>query len=298
MERTKFIFHQFKSDFFKPLSKKYRFLTVSASLIIGLAFYLGIDIGLAEMVRQNSYDMHMLAAELLTDSGPYTHARSEHAEMVKRYTEHLEDRHLAVLLRLLFPTLSPEKALASASKGLDKAEKEKEAKEAIWQAGMVSNRLYLLGMRFPRSPSAWFDSEVIPEQWLEDLDCALAESRKAIGKLQEEQTPNRALESCTANRKTILLLFPVARLGSNREEIKGKIEEFRKVVVQAEKYTRIVANKKENIENREQILEWADSEQRRVEISKAMLDKDMERVCELLTEAIEKAFEKEKANVV
>ena len=130
MERTKFVFHQFKSEFFKPLSKKYRFLTINASLIIGLAFYLGIDIVLAEVVRQNSYDMHMLAAEQLNELGPCFISESvRHSEMIKQYTKHLEQRHLAALVRVLFPKYSPKKLRREEKKKL-----RRQYGKQVWQA--------------------------------------------------------------------------------------------------------------------------------------------------------------------
>jgi hypothetical protein len=71
-------------------------------------------IGLAELVRQNSYPIHILAAEMLIEHGPdYPSESGRHAEMIKRYTEHLEKRQLAGILLVLYPKYGPNKALVS-----------------------------------------------------------------------------------------------------------------------------------------------------------------------------------------
>lgn len=279
--------------FFEPLNK-HRFWTLSASIIIGIALYVGVDIGLAEVVRQNSYDMHMLGAELLTESSPDSaEVSKDYAKMLQLYTEHIKQRQrqFAAALRVLYPRYSPEKALASATKALEDATNEEEAREAIWQAGVASDQLYTLGKRFPRSPIGWFDSEDVPDRWLEELDSALAESSELVDGLEKEQTPDSAKAACVANRKTMLLLFPAARLGSDREEIEKKVKDFLSIVGRAQGYTTNVASKERIVETKEQILKWARNEERRVNILNAMLDNDMDKVCNLLRETVEKAYE-------
>lgn len=282
--------------FFEPLNKKYRFLTVSASVIIGIALYVGVDIGLAEVVRQNTYDIHMLASELLIELGPdFTSETGRHAEMIKQYTDQLEQRHLATILRVLYPTYSPRKVLAYTLSGLEKAakdKKEEESKKAILEAGLASNQLYMRGMRFPRSPIVWFDSEDLPDQLLMDLDKALAESHELVDKLEKDRTPEAAIESCRANRKAILLLF-LSRLGHDNEE---KIKRFQSEVEQARDCTRLLARTEKDKKKQKWLYEVAESEDRRVKILDAMLANDMDRVCDLLREAIEIAFEKEKGS--
>lgn len=294
--KPQLILHQITVKFFQPLIK-HRFLTVSASVIIGIALYVGVDIGLAELVRQNSYDMHMLAAELLTESGPkFTDASIEHSKMLSRYTEHLEERQFALLLRVLYPTYSPKKVLASATQTLKDAANEEAARKAIWKAGAQSNQLYMAGKRFSLSPFAWFESEDLPARLLADVNDAFSMSREMVSRLEKEQTRANALATCRANRKTVLLLY-LGRLASDQARIRGDTTEFLDIVTRAHKYTTIVADKQKDEKAKQDILEWAESESRRAKISKAMLVNDMDTVCELLKEAIEKAFEKEKAKL-
>lgn len=295
MNFEKFSLGETVAKFFEPFKKR-TFWMIIASVIVGLILFVVVNIGFAEVVRQNSYDMHMLAAEQLNELGPcYISESVRHSEMIKQYTKHLEQRQLAALVRVLFPTYSPKKVLASAEKALEKAAKggQEEAKTAIWKAGVASNQLYMLGKRLSRSPIAWFESEDLPRWLLTDLNNAFVESHELVNKLKSDQTQEAAVEACVANRKTILLLF-LARLGYDDQKT---IREFLSDVELSYEYTKAVADKEENKETKEEILEVARSEERRVKILEAMLANDMDRVCHLLTEAVERAYEKREAEL-
>ena len=276
--------------FFEPLTK-HTFWTVSASIIIGMALYVGIDIGLAELVRQNSYDVHMLTTELLTEVGPsLIYESAEHAEMIQLYVDHLEERNLAALLRVLYPKYSPEKVLMSKAWALKYANTEEEARNAIWQTGLVSNHLHMRGKRFPRSPVRWFESENVPDWLLMDLEKALDTFHELVDKLEKYPNRESGIEACRADRRAILLLF-IARLGYYDEE---KIEAFRTDVGRSRDCIRALTKGEKDKGEQEFLYDLADTENRRVKILDAMLVNDMDRVNDILREAIEKAFEREK----
>ena len=215
--------------------------------------------------------------------------------MIKLYTKRLERRQPSALVRILYPAYNHKKEFDSILSSLEKAAKGNDgekAKEAIWQAGLASNQLYMLGKRFPRSPIQWFKSEKLPEWLLTDLNSALADSHKLVNKLDKERTMNNALEACRINRKTILLLF-LARLGYDNE---GEIKRFVRDVERARDCTLLLAKRiGENEKKKEILYEVAKSEERRIKILKAMIADDMDKVCDLLREAIERAYEKKKA---
>ena len=288
---TQLNFKQIMVKFFQPLTK-HPIWTVVASVIIGITLYVGVDIGLAELVRQNSFDIHMLAAEQLNELGPcFIGERREHAEMIKKYTDHLEERQLAPILRLLYPHYSPKKVFASTLSDLEKAENGEEAKKAIWQAGEASNQLYMLGKLFPRSPIEQFKSEDLPDWLVKDVNDGLTRSHELVDELKDSQTLEAAVAACRANRKTILLLF-LARLGYDNEE---KIKSFLSDVERARDCTLLIAKRMvEDKTNKELLYETARSEDRRIKILEVMLakDKDMEKICPLLTEAIKRAYKK------
>ena len=277
--------------FFDPI-KRHPVLMFVVTVIVSSLLYLSVNIGIAEVVRQNSYDIHILAAEQLNEIGPgFANESEQYAEIINRYTEHMEKRRLATLLRLLCPRYSPKKALASVQRGLKKAAEDKDeqkAEQAIYQAGLASNRLYVLSKRFLRSPIVWFKSEVVSDQLLADLDEALTKSTELADKLESERTMDAAIAACRGNRKGILLLF-LYRLGFNDKE---KIERFLIDIKRARDCTILLAERTGDETKQKFLYETASSENRRVKILEAMLDKDMEKACHLLTEAIERAFEK------
>lgn len=278
--------------FFEPLSKHPYLILPITALIVSI-----LHTGLAGLVEQNSYDIHMLASEQLNELGPKYAGESElHRYMIKQYTNQLEQRHLATLLRLLYREYSPKKALASVLLGLEGLEevaenkKEVEAKKAIWQAGLASNQLHILGNKFPWSPTAWFKSKALPDQLLMNLDKALTNSQELVGRLEIDQTLESAVEACRANRKAILLLF-LSRSGyENRERIK----DFQADIKRAHDFTLRLAEKTgKDTDDQKLLYETAKSEEHRVKILEAMLANDMDKVCELLKEAIERAFDRE-----
>lgn len=308
-------FHQIIEKFFKPLNKKYRFWTVSASVIIGIAFYVGVDIVFAELVRQNSYPIHMLAAELLNEHGPeFVRDSNEHAETIKQYTQHLEQRGFSAILRILYPEHSPKKALASALSDLQKVKgatedkKKEDAKKAIWQAGLVINQLYMLSERFPRSPFEWFKSEDLPVWLSTGLEKELDTFHEQVDKFEDAKTKEAAIavcrDTCRTSRKIMLLLSLAVRLGYDIEKNEEKIELFLSDLKQSRKLTLDFAEKYKSEQN---IFEDRfRSKDYRFKILKSLLGNKMDRVHEVLSEWIEfaitwrevnKALEKEKGNV-
>lgn len=287
MNFEKFSLRETVAKFFKPF-KKQTFWMIIASVIVGLILFVVVNIGFAEVVRQNSYDIHMLSSELIIELGPdFTEESRIHANMIRIYTEHLERRYLAAILRLLYPTCSPKKTFSSAMLVLKEAKNEEDAKEAILQAGLAGKELYKLSKSFPRSPVQWFKSEVVSDQLLKELDSAFATSTEMIGKLEKEKTVDAAIKACRANRKAILLLF-LARLGFDNEG--RRIEHFLGEVKRSRDCTRDIAKAEKDKTRQEWLYEVATSEDRRVKILEAMLKNDIDEVCDLLREAIERAF--------
>lgn len=290
MKSSMSVFRQNVVMLLDPL-KKHRAMMIVVTTVASSIMYLVVNIGLADLARQNSLPIHMLTVELLTEVGPCLITESsEHAQMVRLYVDHLEKRQLAGVLRVLYPGCSPEKTLTSTLSGLEKAESDEDAWNAIWKAGVVSNKLYKFGKRFPRSPIAWFESENLPDSLLGDLEESFARSHEIVNGFETQLTRENALQVCRVNRKTILLLS-LARLGYNNKE---KIEQFRRDAERAHEYTMIVAAKQTEEKAKKEVISWAHSEARRARIVEKMLANDMDGACELLRKAIKIAFEEKK----
>lgn len=291
------------SKFFRPLGKKYRFWTILISLIIGIAFYISVDIVTAEIVRQNSYPLNMLAAEMLIEHGPnYADESKKYAKLIEEcYTEHLEKRDYATMLRILYPSLSPQKTLASTKQALEKAAvkgNEEDAKNTIYQAGKAINQLYLLSERFPRSPIKWFESEEVPEWLIKKLDNAFDTFHDHMDELNNAQNVNEATDRCRRgcrySRRALLLLY-LARLGYDNKE--QKIERFasdlRRAIDLAHHFSETYTS--------EQVLfcERFENMEIRAKVVEALLDNDVDKARDLLSQVIDralKAFVKENAN--
>jgi len=291
-------FRQFIVKFFQPLNKKYRFWTIGASVIIGIGLYVFVDIELAELVRQNSHPLQLLAMEQLIELGPnYTGEGKRYVEIIDDYyTKHLEQRHYAaVALRVLYPNLSPQKALASARGTLDNA-KEGEAAEAIWQAGIATNELHKLCKRFPRSPIVRFESEKLPIWLKEALEKAFIDFHKQVIKLEGAQTLAAAETECkTACRysREGLILLSLARLGYDGEEKIEKIKSFQRDLERATRLAQKFAEraKREKDEKRRTVFSGRTRNMGiRVDVVQAMLANDMDSVTKRLNEEIERAL--------
>ncbi len=293
-------FRQIIEKFFRPLNKKYRRLTISASVIIGIALYVFVDIELAELVRQNSHPLQLLATEQLIELGPnYTGESIRYAEIIDQYyTKHLEQRHYAAAaLRVLYPNLSPQKALASTREALEKSTKE-EAKETIWQAGITSYRLYKLCKRFPRSPIERFKSEDLPD-WLETaLEKAFEKFHEQVNKLENAQTLDAAENECkTACRysREALILLSLARLGYDNKE---KIESFQSDIERATYLAKSFAKRAEleKDEKKQKVFSGrAKNMGIRADVVGSMLANDMDSVTKRLSEEIERAIAERQA---
>lgn len=287
--------------FFEPF-RQHPILVLLGILGIALLSCLNIAIGLTELVRQNSYPIQMLAAEQIMELGPdYVDESKRYAELIDQYyTEHLEQRDYAAIMRFLCPEYSPKKALASALSDLEKAAKngkEEEAKKVIQQAGLASHNLYKLSKRFPRSPYKWFKSENLPDWLLTDLDNAFDEFHKQVNNLENAQTQETAERECRKacrNSRRTLLLLSLAQLGYENEE--KKIERFLRDVDRARYLALLFA---ERYKSKQKLFsDRARNMNLRANVAEAMLANDMDRASELLREVIEIAFEKEKGNAV
>jgi len=241
---------------------------VSSSVIIGIALYVGVSIGLAELNRQNSYKIHMLASEMLIELGPDLAEESRrHAEMVKQYTEHIEEGYLAAILRVLYPTYSPKKALAFALSGLEKAakeEKDEDERKFLYEVARSEDRRV----------------KILEAMLANNMDDVCELLRVAIeGAFEKELLVENAPEACEDNRRTMLLLF-LARLSYNSNSQKRFLDSFRRIVETYVKHKEEQTIKFQEVNPQEALLMiFVGSMQRRLAVLGAMSANDMDKVC-------------------
>jgi hypothetical protein len=217
----------------------------------------------------------------------------------------MEQRRYAGILRILYPENSPKKALASAleelkkaeelagSKNVSKKKKEEEAREKIWQAGLISSKLFKLGTRFPRSPIAWFKSEVVSEDILSDLDNEFDKFHELVEQFEKAQTIEDVVKgsraTCSSSRRAFLLLS-LARLDYDDEE---KMTHFLVNVKRAHDLTLLYAEMGKYKSQQKDLYYRARNIGIRAKVVEAILDNNMDSACEILRRATEEAFEKE-----
>lgn len=254
---------------------------VSSSVIVALVLYIGVNTGFAELVRQNAHRIHMLACEPLTESGPdLIEANTEHAEMVQVYVEHMQQSNLAAILGLLYPECSLKNQLDSVWLPLTNAPVDDErVREVNCVAGKQINGLCERAEELSRRPIIWFTSKYTPDEMLRDTDNMLPKSQELVGTFEKELLVENAPEACEDNRRTMLLLF-MARLSYNINSQKRFLDSFRRIVETYVKRKEELTRKfGEGSAQKELLMIFGGSEERRLTILEAMSANDMDQVC-------------------
>lgn len=278
-------FHQVREMFFRPLFKYPIWISV-ASVIVGIAFFIGANVGIAEVIRQNNPRLHMLSAELLLEFDPDLLEKLDpHIIMIEQYSGHLERGHLGLAIKWLYPQYSLEKQIAPSLVDFENATTNEEASEALQKAGMITLQLYEKGKKFPESPKTWFNSEKLSNELTEDIDESIVLAAEKVKKLESDMNVEAAMASCRANRRAILLLS-LGQLGYNDKE---EIQRFLNIVMRARDATQGLVDKKEN----ELLYKVVQSEDRRIKILQARLNGNTHKACKILGEAIEKAYKED-----
>ena len=207
-------FKQTVEKIFRPLIK-HPFWMIGVSFLITGILYGLTDVIFADLVRQNTLDINALTTELLYEAGPYANARQKQVDFMEDYIDHIEQKNWALLLRVLYPEYSLDKALAKAKKeleavGVNGELTEEEAQKAIRKAALASHEIYLLGRKYPRSPISGIKFEDVSNETLKDLDEKLDAFHELVGNLDAgnlEAAVYIARKACIDSRIIYLLSF-------------------------------------------------------------------------------------------
>lgn len=301
------------TKFFQPVRVKKQLLSLLFwPAVFILTGWLFVSTGMGELVVQNCRGSRAIAAEMVNESGPeFVFARKQFAVLLEQYVEHMEQRHLFFLLNKLYPEHSAVKQLQPLLAALKTDEDDEEqARKSIFQAGEAIGQFCKDAEDFSDRKVVWFKYERLPKGLVKELGIAIEKSHtlsiefeqeleKALSdgvldELEKSQLVERARILCEVNRRTILLLS-FARLGLDKP---GEIIAFAEDVKRASVQTRRLAGKVEDDLKHASLLAWAKSEDRRLGILEAMSTGNDEKVCELLKEAIETAFNRKQSNFI
>lgn len=260
---------------------------------------------LPELVERNVRDSVLLASEMQHEAGDdYIEAKEDHAFILRKYLGRMEERNFSLLLRVLYPELSPRKQLVAALADLnlkgsvtnqDQAEKEIEkARETIVQFVAKSQK-------FSDMQMVTSEHEELPDWLLEDARTALEDSRECVEIYGNDLTFGNAQEACRRNRKAIALAYLVRSAYQHFNSLDGELRQFQGDINRTIYYHYLLVKNNEDALNDDRILDdvkkrlekdhhllvkYTDSELRRLEIVDAILDKDNHRAYNCLRATI------------
>ncbi len=277
--------------FIEPVSKQPFSFALCSMVVYG---FLYVGISFAEITRDDSDDVSMLACELLCETGPdFSEPVDNHVVILEDYAKFMKNKHkyLAGLLKN-FSGHSPEEVLETVSKTLTSAKgSQEELANDIWRAGEEIMLGRLKAPKFLPRRITFHEYRKAPEWLLNDAAEALKESEKASMLFDEKPTMENAVKSCMANRRTVLLLF-LARSSYNRPEFASLFTRFREVVEACRNSNIEIANRiQEEDDPQKEFLEIiAKSEQRRLDILDYIKNRNMQEAIERMWDAIEIAY--------
>ena len=258
-------------------------------ICVCLPVMLYANASLPGLVQRNASDGVMLLVEMQHEAGrDYVAAKKDFAYLVERFREHMENRDCSLLLRLLYPELSPEKQLTSAldvlrDSGDDKAETDiSKATEIIKQ--FVSKSRGFAGTRNLTS-----ELHACPEGLVEDAMLALDSSKQYVGIYGNSMSMVNAQKACRENRKAIALAYLVRCVYQDSDSLDDRLRQLRGDINRTIYYNNALTKNNSDLlqngqlpdttrkqleEDNGRLTKYTKSELRRLVIVNALLDSD------------------------
>lgn len=277
-------------------------------LIIIITGIIYVQTGIAELHRLNLMDARVLAAEFQHEAGPnWLESSRQQAEMLGKYIDEMNNRHLAFIAKRLHPEYDFTKKLTSIKEILEtitsdennaRGEMSALAKELIEFCDKVDERF--------STSIIWYKVDSVHPDRVRDIktaftnsDATLVDFKKDVGELlqkperladktERERIMAKARELCMTHRETWELSF-LHRLGYDDAQSmlafsKNMQEGHRQMTTLADKIREIT----ENIcdPNADLLDAYAASEKRRRDIILVMIEGDMEILCKAVHDAL------------
>lgn len=261
-------------------------------IIIGvcLPVMLYANANLPELVQRNANDGLMLVAEMEELGYDFIGAKDDHAYILQKYLGHMKKRNFSLLLRVLYPELSPRKQLTSALADLNLKEKVTEQDQAdneIKKAAETVRQFVSKSQKFSDIQILILEHEDLPEGLLNDAKSALDNSREYVKRYMVDPNIANAQEACRKNRIAITLAYLVRCAYQDFSSLEDELKQFRGDINRTIYYNNVLREKKETSEENKKLLQnYSNSELRRLEIVDAILDKDNHKAYKLLRETI------------
>ena len=260
-------------------------------ICVCLPVLLYAKVNLPELVQRNANDGLMLVVETKEIGYDFIGAKDDRAYILQKYLGHMKKRNFSLLLRLLYPKLSPRKQLTSALADLNLKEKvteQDQAKGEIKNAEETIKQFVSKSQKFSDIQILILEHEDLPEELLNDAKSALDNSREYVEIYGNNLTMPNAQEACRKNRTAITLAYLVRCAYQDFSSLEDELKQFRGDINRTIYYNDVLREKKETSkENKKLLQDYSNSELRRLEIVDTILDKDNHRAYKLLREIIE-----------
>ncbi|MCK4431276.1 MAG: hypothetical protein KAW19_08220, partial [Candidatus Aminicenantes bacterium] len=181
-------------------------------ICVCLPVLLYAKVNLPELVQRNANDGLMLVVETKEIGYDFIGAKDDHAYILQKYLGHMKKRNFSLLLRLLYPKLSPRKQLTSALADLNLKEKvteQDQAKGEIKNAEETIKQFVSKSQKFSDIQILILEHEDLPEELLNDAKSALDNSREYVKRYMVDPNIANAQEACRKNRIAITLAYLV-----------------------------------------------------------------------------------------
>jgi len=247
---------------------------------------------LPELVQRNVNDSLIILVEMQHEAGEdYIEAKKDYEYLLPKFRGHMKERSCSLLLRLLYPELSPRKQLTTALDILTKS-KDDQAENGIKKATEAMRQFVSKSQRFAGTQASMSELHDVPEELLKDAKSALDDAKKYVEIYGKEQTVSNSQEACRKNRIATALGYLIRCVFQDFNTLDDELKQFRGDINRTIYYNNLLMKNNEDLlqndslpDIRKQQLKvdndllgkYTKSELRRLVIVNALLDRDSDK---------------------
>jgi hypothetical protein len=226
----------------------------------------------------------MILDEMKNEAGKnYIKAREDYIYLLGIFREHMEMRNYSLLLRVLYPELSPNKQLTSSLANLDKPETQDDAEKQIKEASKAIEKFISESRKFAGTQVSMPSHHDMPVKLLSVVKSALDDSKTHVEKYGKNLTMLNSQVTCRRNRIAAALAYLTRCAYQDFRGLDGELRQFRGDINRTIYYNDVLKGKKEiSKEDRGRLEKYSNSEMRRLKIVNALLGRDSDRAVSLL----------------
>jgi len=259
---------------------------LSSFLFMGAKAYRQAD----QLILCNATDTLMALIEIKAEAGGnYIKAKADHVEMLRQYVGHMDSRHLSFLLKLPpFSNKNVAKELDRVAEDLNNVDP-LNAREAIETASKSIAEFLSQLKPFTGEPITTCGPEVVSQELKSAIKNSLQQSHEKIEIFANDPNMTNSEEACWANRRAAAYLY-LARFGYHEIVSQEELRRFRTDMNRCVYYNRVLQQTDISEKERTRLIEYSNSEIRRLQLLQAIMDNNIQQAQLLLLIAIKDAF--------